>query len=113
MNGMNTADAALVLELEHFCVEYAAYECTRIVERLTKFVSERRSCTQRAGGVWIAGGQAEVDPFFIKFLAGWMQSLERAQPHLKTAVCHLRSTVPALSRSATPALKHTINVVAN
>ncbi len=30
-----------MLELEHFCVEYVAYECTRIVERLTKFVSER------------------------------------------------------------------------
>ena len=57
-----------------------------------------------------------------------MQSLERAQTrvevyaiepdtsralHLKTAGPHPRSTVPALTRSATPAFKHTINVVAN
>src|SRR6266699_2380154 len=33
--------------------------------------------------------------------------------HLKTAGSHLRSTVPVLTRSATPAFKHTINVVAN
>ena len=33
--------------------------------------------------------------------------------HLKRVGSHLRSTVPALTRSATPAFKHTINVVAN
>ena len=31
----------------------------------------------------------------------------------KTAGAHLRNTVPALTRGATPAFKHTINVVAN
>lgn len=33
--------------------------------------------------------------------------------HLKTAGAHLRSTVLALTRNATPAFKHTIDVVAN
>lgn len=55
-----------------------------------------------------------VDPFFHQILRQWMQSLERAQIPPEDGRCPISGApVPALTRSATPAFKHTINVVAN
>jgi hypothetical protein len=40
--------------------------------------------------VRIAGGQAEVDPFFHQILSkGWMQSLERAQTPPEDGRCSI------------------------
>jgi len=63
----------------------------------------------------IFSARRSVDPFLYQILSrNGMQSLERSpNPTGRRPVSHLRSTVPALTRSATPAFKHTINVVAN
>ena len=61
----------------------------------------------------IAGGQADVDPFFHQILSRDGCNRLKAPKLHRRPVSHLRSTVPALTRSATPAFKHTINVVTN
>jgi|GEM_PF-1403616 hypothetical protein len=67
-------------------------------ERLPVLITEEtlaRKVTQRAGAVRIAGGQAEVDPFFHRILSrDGCNRLKGPNPHLKT------SGVPSPEHSA-------------